>query len=486
MTFEKIAKPVAVAQAFRKRPSTMTSGILEVPWDGEQSPKHCQANGAAHSWRLVLGLFIGYGFYNTLRGTFPLQMSAVAEDLSIPVDRIGVPSSVFSAGYGLGKFFGSIATDHVPCAECHALGILLCGLAAAALGLCSSLSDLAWLWCLQGVLQAFGWPFLARIVVDELPSEVRARYWGALSMAGNVGCMLTPYGLLLAKHAGLGWRGNFFAAGAFATFVAAGVWYLLCCGRPRHSGRRSFGGQGRTPSTVTSSASARAVLTNPVLVLLMVCMSLSFASSKCVKEWGSMYLRGTQLATSELQIATLLFWAEVGGSVGAVASGFCSTRLGGRHAFTCMSSALLSTLALGALTWVSLRSTQVEGAPLPFALVCMLQAASVAGINGVRTLTGFHAAEIAALNGLPVGMTNGFIEVVGQMGSVMAGQPLGALVAFVSGTNVSGGGGGSDARLGWVAILATLTAASVIMASLNLALLPQEERRLTEASSKLE
>mmetsp|Transcript_135232 Transcript_135232/g.432309 ORF Transcript_135232/g.432309 Transcript_135232/m.432309 type:complete len:201 (+) Transcript_135232:302-904(+) len=123
-----------------------------------------------------------------MRGTFPLQMFTIATELDIPMNRIGVPNSSFSAAYGVAKFFGSVATDYLPCAECHALGILLSGLDVAALSLCSGLGGFTWLWSLQ----AFGWPFLARMVVTEMPEAARAKYWGALSMAGSVGVVVAP------------------------------------------------------------------------------------------------------------------------------------------------------------------------------------------------------------------------------------------------------------------------------------------------------
>lgn len=198
-----------------------------------------------------------------------------------------------------------------------------------------------------------------------------------------------------------------------------------------------------------------------------------------------MYLRGTKLAMSDLQIATLLFWAEVGGSLGAVASGFVSTRLGGRHALTCALSACVSSVALGALTWFSwtAASAQNDSAPLAFGMTCVLQAASLAGINGVRTLTGLHAAEVAAFNDLPIGMTGGFIEVVGQVGSILAGQPLGALVVAMSGST---GGIGEGSAFGWVAILLALASASAFMLVLNVVLMPQEKRRLAKVPLKVE
>mmetsp|Transcript_35357 Transcript_35357/g.101535 ORF Transcript_35357/g.101535 Transcript_35357/m.101535 type:complete len:501 (-) Transcript_35357:157-1659(-) len=458
----------------------------------------CGGEGRGQVLRVVVGLFMGYGYYNTMRGTLPQQMRHIAKDLDIPLDRVGLPSSMFSAAYGIGKFSTSVLSDFVPCGEFHALGIFLSGLAVASLGLCSELSSLAWLWGLQGLVQAFGWPFLARVVVTELPESSRAKYWGVLSMAGNIGNMLTPYGMVLAAYCGLTWRGAFLGAGCSAAVVSLLVAWLLCGGRQSGTDSRAAPPCGpatpAAPSRSVSSTlatSALAVWSSPVLLVCMACNMLSFGSSKCIKEWGAVYLRSTGLAASDMQTATLFFWAEVGGSCGAFLSGFLSTRLGGRHALTCVLSATLGFTSLGALAWFSYLAMKAggAGAPLPFFAACLLQALGMAGVSGVRTLAGLHGAELASRSGM-VGMANGWMEMVGQVGSVLSGQPLGALAAHVAiGAAANGAGASSkaslmDAPAGGVAILATLTLASVAMALLNASLLPQEARWIARKAGK--
>eukprot|EP00931_Biecheleriopsis_adriatica_P074511 TRINITY_DN48549_c0_g1_i1.p1 TRINITY_DN48549_c0_g1~~TRINITY_DN48549_c0_g1_i1.p1 ORF type:complete len:458 (+),score=71.43 TRINITY_DN48549_c0_g1_i1:75-1448(+) len=443
-----------------------------------------------HVIRIIIGLFVGYGYFNTMRGTFPQQMRAVAHEMEIPFESIGLPNSLFSAAYGIGKFLTSICSDYVPCAEFHALGLFLSGLAVCALGTCTDFSSMAVLWGLQGILQAFGWPLLARVVVAELPEKQRAKYWGTLSMAGNLGSMLTPYGMVLAKHSDFSWRGAFFAAGFSGIIVSFVVWWLLCCGQ--RSSREV------SPCDITDSSkqrdkvqpipsSAFGMLASPSLLVLMVCNMLSFGSSKCIKEWGVVYLRSTQLASSDLQVATLMFWSEVGGSCGAFLSGIVSTRLGGRHALTCMLSAVMSSAALGALVWFCAGALNNErgkmvGSPIPFTVACALQTLSLAGINGVRTLAGLHGAEIASRLGR-VGMANAWLEAVGQVGSVLAGQPLGAVAAAVSAA-VDGNSADLDSASGGIAIMSMLGLASVSMVLLNVALLPHEASRLAKKANK--
>jgi len=440
----------------------------------------CSNNGnvSVRTIKIFIGLFLGYGYYNTMRGTFSQQLRSIASELQIPLSRIGLPASMFSAAYGVGKFLTSIVSDYVPCAECHALGLLLCGINIAALGLCTSLTSLSWLWCLQGFVQACGWPFLARIVVTELPSGHRAKFWGVLSMAGSLGAMLSPYGMVFARQWGMSWQRAFFFAGGSSIAASLIVGWLLC-------GNASLPPQLDVKKHISKTelksesfcASFTSILCSPVLLALMACNSLSFGASKCVKEWGAIYLQSTRIAATDTQAATLLFWAEVGGSCSALVSGFVCTRLGGRIALTCLLFAILASVGSGVLAICAYQGMHANNNyPVPFSVACMLQAMSLAGINGIRTLTGLHVAEVASSKGL-VGMANAWSEILGQMGSVMAGQPVGALAAFIS-TPVNGPSAGWNSAVGWVGVLALLTAAPMFMGVFNALLLPQEELRL--------
>jgi len=246
----------------------------------------CSNNGnvSVRTIKIFIGLFLGYGYYNTMRGTFSQQLRSIASELQIPLSRIGLPASMFSAAYGVGKFLTSIVSDYVPCAECHALGLLLCGINIAALGLCTSLTSLSWLWCLQGFVQACGWPFLARIVVTELPSGHRAKFWGVLSMAGSLGAMLSPYGMVFARQWGMSWQRAFFFAGGSSIAASLIVGWLLC-------GNASLPPQLDVKKHISKTelksesfcASFTSILCSPVLLALMACNSLSFGASKCVK-----------------------------------------------------------------------------------------------------------------------------------------------------------------------------------------------------------
>merc|ERR1711874_131832 len=113
--------------------------------------------------------------------------------------------------------------------------------------------------------------------------------------------------------------------------------------------------------------------------------------------------------------------------------------------------------------------------PLPFAAICVLQAINNVGSNGFRALVGLHAAVIAKDSGI-VGMANGWMEIVGQVGSVLGGQPLGALAAHFATAAVAGtqSQADPDASSGWVIVLAIVTLVQLALTLMHVLLLPQE------------
>jgi len=184
-------------------------------------------------------------------------------------------------------------------------------------------------------------------------------------------------------------------------------------------------------------------------------------------EWSSMYLRQAGLVSSSMQAATLMFWAEMGGCLGAFVSGYVCWGLGGRHSLTTMIAALLSSASMAALAWCSYQSLGTRegaadvGPPVPLILLCMLQATGGIGLNAVRSLVGVHAASVAAESG-SVGVSIGILEFAGQMGAVLAGQPLGVLAD----------------RAGWVTVLTVISLISAVVALLHVIVIPHEEARI--------
>lgn len=456
------------------------------------SPKNseCAFRGEAGSAStfIVAGLFLGYTCYCALRRSFPQQMPILGHELGIPHSQLGLPNSVFAVTYAISKFGGAVASDHLPCTKCHVVGLVLCGLACSMLGMCTSLGSFVLVWGLQGLLQGFGWPTLVRIVVSELPAHSRSKHWGILSTSGNVGQMLGPYAMAVAVAAGASWRAVFFGFGIFVIAMAFPVWLLLSNGTC-DEGATDSSRKDTDESKVQASRSKWDALCNPALVALMICNGLCYFVRNSVAEWGLIYTQSTNLASSHMQATTLLFWMEAGGSFGAFCSGYLSSMLGSRLGMTTFLSASVLSMSMTAITMSAHRGASmsssmglqdIEASVLQFGVLCALHAVAGVGLHGVRSLLGLHAATIASDSG-SVGMTNGLLEVVGQLGCVAAGQPLGALATWGGGATTKTGAA-TISGSGWVFALVAITLASTVITVVHVPLLFFEERRLARAS----
>lgn len=439
----------------------------EVETDGTEDA-NLKRRTSTISASFVPGLFLGWTLYCAMRRAYPQQMPVIARELDIPLSQLGLPNSAFALTYALAKFGGAIASDYVPCKECHVFGILLCGFGCAILGLCSNISSFVCLWGLCGIFHGFGWPTLANIMVNELPEEAKSKYWGVLSTAANVGNMLGPYGMELAAAAGLSWRGVFFSSGAFTMAMAFPVWLCLCASKSHGKLVKDckVGKAAGTEQAPSTGSKLSFVLTNPTLLALIVSNGLCYFVRNSVAEWGLIYLQSTRLVGSQMQATSLLFWMEVGGSFGAFFSGYMSSLLGLRHGLTTLLGAALLSAAMGAVmfcAYQALGAAGLQSLPVSFTMLSVLHAAAGVGLNVVRTMIGLNASTVGAAAGA-VGLANGLAEIVGQVGC-MAASRLGSFAT-------------ADPTFGWVSAMGSIALASAVIVGLHMPLIPLEERRL--------
>jgi len=422
---------------------------------------------------VIAGLFLGYASYTAMRKVYPQQMASIAQDVGIPLAQLGLPNSVFAATYGVAKFFGALASDHVPCAKFHALGVLLCGLCCAALSICSSLCTFSFLWGLQGVLQGFGWPTLMNIVVSDLPPMVRTKYWGLLSAASSVGQTVGPYAMARAEQAGMSWRAVNCMIGCSVAALSVPVWLLLRSGGTGSTSAKQNcqASQSKAQAAGTKSSLAT-VFCSPAILILIVCNFLCNFVLKSTSEWGLIFLQSTRLASTQIDATKMLLCAEVGGGCGALTSGYFSAQLGGRHGFATFLLTVLLTTALAATWWCA-----YIDAPVPFVALCALHAVSGFAMRGMGSLLGLHAATVSAASGA-LGMATGIVDIVGQFGAVMAGQPIGAFAA--SSSKVDGRSAIEGNAEMWVTVMGLIAVASAALAALHIPLLPLEQRRMME------
>ena len=79
-------------------------------------------------YRLIFGLFTGYGFYSLLRKSFSVSVPFMRVSLGLSKADVGYIATSFSVAYGISKFIGGVVSDFLPPDALFAMGLFLAAL----------------------------------------------------------------------------------------------------------------------------------------------------------------------------------------------------------------------------------------------------------------------------------------------------------------------------------------------------------------------
>lgn len=106
-----------------------------------------------NEYRLIFGLFTGYGFYSLLRKSFSVSVPFMRVSLRLSKADVGNIATSFSVAYGVSKFVGGVVSDFFPPASLFAIGLFLAALSNLLFSFSSNTSMLCILWFLNGTFQ---------------------------------------------------------------------------------------------------------------------------------------------------------------------------------------------------------------------------------------------------------------------------------------------------------------------------------------------
>ena len=157
----------------------------------EITPKSSTSN-SMNLLFLLLALFQGYIFFNVTRKSFTLANTDLIETLNFKKSDIGIISSSFTAVYGISKLLGSIMTDIVDSTYLFCGSLFLSGIVCLFFPFFTSISMFSVLWSINGLIQGAGWPSLAKLCADRVPSDKLGKAISIMTAAGNLGSVLAP------------------------------------------------------------------------------------------------------------------------------------------------------------------------------------------------------------------------------------------------------------------------------------------------------
>lgn len=255
---------------------------------------------------IVVGLlFVGYFHFNVGRRGFGLGNAGLKTELGLTLAELGLISTLHSVAYGSSKFLGSLLTSFIPPRMLFSGALLVSALCNLAFGLGQNLSTLAFFWTLNGLVQGFGWPALAQIIVSTFEPSHRGRVWSIASLSANISGTFAPALITASIWYFDSWRAALFVPACLCSVVS-----LACL----------FGLPDSAPviakPAAKSNAGWRAIVESRSFWFLAFSDASTYLVLRFFSEWWLLFTAEVH-HLDQISAAGLLFWYELGGTFAA-------------------------------------------------------------------------------------------------------------------------------------------------------------------------
>lgn len=383
-------------------------------------------------YAVFVGMALTYATYVALRATFTYASPVLAGALGLSLESVGYVSSAFPLAYGMSRLFTGVLVDAASPRLALGLGLFLAGLANAAMGNVTSVSALALLWGLNGLVQGLGAGASAKMLTSWFSRKERGFWWALWSTSANVGGFVAPLvcGWLATNH---GFRAGMLVPGVFAVSFALLVTPLLR-NSPAEAGlvapwaaeakMEEAAAKAAAPSGSTEDeakptwreAFVEGVVKNKTIWILAVAYFFVYLVRSGMKSWLHFWLLEAKLC-SVAEAAYRVSGMEIGGIFGTFSAGVVSDAFDGRRVAVTIAYLLGLALSLVA-TWAV-----PAGRPLAdFAAISCLGFM----INGPQMLIGLIGAEVSKKRVLAT--ATGVLGWISYLGASVSGFPLSRVI----------------------------------------------------------
>lgn len=310
------------------------------------------------------------------------------------------------------------------------------------MGTVSSVTFLALLWALNGLVQGAGAGASAKMLTAWFSRKERGLFWALWSTSANIGAFFAPIVCAALASGPLGFRAGLIVPGAFAVAVAIVVAPLMSSS-PRgarlvppwetetHRGVEEGKGEGGKVSW--RRAFVEGVLKNRTIWGLAVAYFFVYFVRSGMKSWLHFWLLNAR-KVGAAEAAYRVSGMEIGGIVGTFSAGIVSDAADGRRVLVTIAYLIGVVVALVAMWLVP------GGWPLyDFAVISVLGFM----INGPQMMIGLIGAEVS--NKRVVATATGVLGWISYLGAAASGFPLSIIIN----------------RFGWPWYFATLLCSTV-------------------------
>lgn len=164
--------------------------------------------------------------------------------------QAGMIGTLFFFAYGAGQLISGFLGDRLPCKWLVFMGLSVSGVLNFLMGLLRSPGVMAGIWCINGLMQAFIWSPLIRILYDYLKTETRLKLCLYMNFSVPLGTV-AAYFLTAALITAVGWRYAFFVPSLWILTVAV-VWLAGMSRMERYAAQK-----GEAPEKTTAMEAVR-------------------------------------------------------------------------------------------------------------------------------------------------------------------------------------------------------------------------------------
>lgn len=354
--------------------------------------------------------WLSYASYYLTRKNFGVVKSRIESEVGVSMGMLGVIDTVYLAAYAVGQFVNGALGDRLGARRMIAAGMLVSAAMSWLFGASSAAGLFLLAFGVNGLAQATGWPNNVKAMAWWFGKSSRGWVMGVWCTCYQVGGLVaTALGTWLLVHRG--WRAAFFVPGVWVAIVGAAVLFFLV-ERPQDRGLPAVDPEvPAADGTPAPRAGFGTVVRMPAVWLL----GGSYFGLKLIRYsllfWLPYYLH-RKLGYDEGTAGYLSTAFEVGGIVGAVATGWVSDRWFPDRRVR-LAAPMVLALAGALLLYRAFGDVGMAANALSMALVGFLLFGPDALISGAaaQDLGGGASAASAA----------GIINGIGSVGAVLQG-----------------------------------------------------------------
>jgi OPA family sugar phosphate sensor protein UhpC-like MFS transporter len=229
--------------------------------------------------------------------------------------------------YAFGKLINGFLGDRSNIRRFIATGLLASAVIIILFGFTRTFAIFVVLWGLNGWFQSMGAAPSGASISQWFSNRERGTRYGLWSTAHSIGEGIT-FAVTAIIISSFGWQCGFWAAGAVSILVALILFRTLAdrpqtYGLPPVADYRNDHTEETTGTPVSVSQAQWEVLKNPFVWILGISCTALYVARYGINSWGVLYLQEAKGYTL-VAAGSLLFWAKMTETVGALSSGLVS------------------------------------------------------------------------------------------------------------------------------------------------------------------